>query len=90
MDTTYTIEDINNAILDELGFSVIMTSPTKGYIILGNGLKLSIKYYTNDIKVDLEHLDPITDIMNNTLLVESYITALESSLSVVEIIDRLM
>lgn len=85
---TYSIEDIIDQINNELGFSVVKTSDTTGYILLGNQIKLLINF-DEIVSVKLKFPTAVIDISEGTSQVELYSTALDSSTEVYDIIKRM-
>lgn len=87
-EINYNIEDIINAVNDELGFSMIRTSDSTGDFRLGSGIKLSVNF-DNDIKVVLKFPSDEVDMSESYSQSESYSTAIESAQEIVDIIRRM-
>lgn len=84
----YTVDDISDAVRDELGFSIIKENENEWYYRLGSGIKLSVNFI-DDIEIILEFPDKEVDMSENYSKSESYSTAIESAQSITDIIRRM-
>ena len=84
----YSVEDIVDAINDELGFSMVSTDDDEGYFILGSQIKLKVNFQ-DDIEIILELPSTKVDMSVSSSEVETYATAIESAQSIADIIKRM-
>ena len=87
-ELNYSIDDIIDAVNEELGFSMIKSGPTKGYFMLGNKIKASVDF-TDEITVELEFPKTKLDMMKEGVLAEAYAAAIESVDQIIDIIERM-
>lgn len=88
-DLNYSTEDIIASINDELGFSLVRESGEgSGYFILGTQIKLYVDF-KDEINIELRFPDSIVELSTSTSQAETYATAIESAIEIVNIIDRM-
>jgi len=87
-EINYSIEDIIDAINDELGFSAIKVSSTLYRFALTNSYKLMVDF-DDEISIYLKLNDDTIDVSEGTAEVEALVTACESSIEIVNIIERM-
>lgn len=87
-EINYVVEDIINEINNELGFSAIKVSDNFYVIKITSDYELSIDF-TDNIKVELSINNESIDLSEGTSEVEALITACESAIEIVGIIDRM-
>ena len=87
-ELNYSVEDIVDAINDELGFSMVSTDDDEGYFILGSQIKLKVNFQ-DDIEIILELPSTKVDMSVSSSEVETYATAIESAQSIADIIKRM-
>lgn len=87
-EINYSIEDILDAINDELGFSAIKIKDKEYIIKITNSYNLFINF-NNEIKIELRIKNIPIDMSESTSEVETLVTAGESSIEIVNLINRM-
>lgn len=91
-DISYSIDDIIDALNDELGLSYIKSTDNKGYINLGKGIKLVIVFNEDEMKLDSVRLEFPTsrlDMTDNYTEAELYSSSIETSCQAIDIVKRM-
>lgn len=87
-EINYTIDDILDAIADELGFSAIRSTDTIYYINITSDYQLVVDF-EKDITIDLKLDRMELDLSDSTNEVDSLITVCESAIEITDIIKRM-
>lgn len=87
-EINYNIDDILDAIMDELGFSAVNLSDKAYYINITNNHRLIINFEGN-ITIELKLTETTIDLSENTSEVESLVTACESAIEITNIVKRM-
>lgn len=87
-ELNYSVEDIVNAINDELGFSMVGSDENEGYFLLGRQIKLRVNFQ-DEIEIILDLPSSEVDMSTSTSEIETYATAIESAQSITDIIKRM-
>lgn len=88
-EINYSIDDIIDSINDELGFAYIKTTDSKGYINLGQGIKINIEFNEAERKLDKFELSfprKDVDMTNSCTTAELYSSSIESAVQVIDLI----
>lgn len=89
-ELNYSIDDIVDAISGDVGFSMVKTTDTKGYFMLGSQIKLSVNFDNDgEITAELNLPSEDYDMTEGYSQVEMISTAIESAVQIVEIIRRM-
>lgn len=92
-DITYSLEDIINQIKDTFGFIYNEIDDSSGYIILGNKVKLNVKFNEDERKLDsaiIEFPKSQVEVAESTLNADIYSSGIESALQIVDLIKRML
>lgn len=87
-EVNYSVDDIIEAIEDQLGFSLVRVSDSTYYIVLGSDLRLIIDFL-GEVDISLKLPSKVVNMSDKTSEVEALISAAESSIEVVDIIKRM-
>lgn len=92
-DITYSIDDIIDQINSQLGFSYVDTSDHEGYILIGNGMKLSLTFdefekQLNSAEFSLPNQS--FDLVESPATTDIYASGLESASQIVDLINRML
>lgn len=92
-DITYDLDDIINQIQDSFGFVYTSTNGHEGYIILSTNIKLVLDFNENTRKLDRATLvfpDSSIDYIKNESKSDIYLSCIESSAQIVDLIKRML
>lgn len=87
-ELNYSLEDIIDAINDELGFSFVKSSPSKGYFMMGNKINVYVDF-SDEISVKIRFPQDEINMVEDEVLAEAYATAIESTSQIIDIINRM-
>ena len=88
-DIEYSIDDMIDAINEELGFAYIKSSEDTGYINLGQGIKVEFEFRSHKPSVVLVFPDNEINVTKNVNVMELYSSAIESTAQILDVIDRM-
>lgn len=92
-DITYSIDDIVGQINSSFGFSYVEDSDYKGYILLGNNIRLDIVFNEVERKLDSAKIlfpsDEI-ELTKSQSQADIYSSSIESSIQIVDLINRML
>lgn len=88
-DISYSIDDMIDAINEELGFAYIKSSEDTGYINLGQGIKLEFEFNTHKPSVTLVFPNKEINVTKSVNMMELYSSAIESTAQILDVIDRM-
>lgn len=89
-DINYSLDDIIEAIDDELGFAYIKSSESEGYINLGKGIRLEFEFNAHKPSVVLVFPDNEINVTENVNVMELYSSAIESTAQIMDVVDRMV
>lgn len=92
-DITYSIDDIVDQIKSEFGFVYTEIDDHRGYIVLGNQIKLNLEFNEDVKKLDSAKIKFPTsslDLAEGTTAAELYSSSIESALQIVDLINRML
>lgn len=89
----YSIDDVIDAVNDELGFSYIRSSDSSGYINLGKGIKVLISF--NPDRRELESIrlsfpEKIISLLDSNVQAELYSSTIESAVQISDLIKSML
>lgn len=87
-EINYNVDDILDAIMDELGFSAVNLSNEVYYINITSNYRLVINFEDN-ITIELKLTETTIDLSESTGEVESLVTACESAIEITNIVKRM-
>lgn len=88
-DIEYSIDDMIDAINEELGFAYVKSSDSTGYINLGKGIKLEFEYNGHKPSVTLVLPSREINVTESVQMMELYSVAIESTAQILDVIDRM-
>ena len=92
-DITYSIDDIIDQIDKTFGFVYTEINDRKGYIVLGNKIKLTLEFNEDDRKLDssvLKFPDQEIDFIKSPTTADIYASSIESAVQIVDLVNRML
>lgn len=92
-DISYSIDDVVERINDDYGFTYTEETPSTGYIILGNGIRLEVEFEEEERKLKsalLKFPDHVIDLVKSQTTAELYATSIESASQIVDLINLML
>lgn len=92
-DITYSLDDVVSQIKDTFGFIYTETSDHEGYILLGSGVRLSLKFLEEEKGLDfaiLKFPELSFDLVESPTTADTYASSIESAVQIVDLIKRML
>lgn len=86
-ELAYNIDDVIDAINDELGFSAIKNGDSSYYFMLGSSIKLTLDFSTGETILTLPSSE--YDLTDDSSEIEIIASAIESAETILEITSRM-
>lgn len=92
-DIAYSIDDIIDQIDKTFGFVYTKINSQKGYIILGNRVKLTLEFNEDDRKLDsavLKFPSQEIDFIKSPATADIYASSIESAVQIIDLVNRML
>lgn len=92
-DITYSLDDVISQIKSTFGFIYTETSDHEGYILLGSGVRLSLKFFEEEKGLEsaiIKFPDISYDLIESPATSDTYSSGIESAVQIVDLINRML
>lgn len=92
-EITYSLDDIINQIKETFGFIYNSTGDSEGYILIGSGVRLSLKFFEEKRGLKsavLKFPDISYDLVKSPATSDLYLSGVESAVQIVDLINRML